>query len=202
MISIRSIVLLVMLFGISLTVSYILNKEQIDLATSEIKVITSDTFAGVESISKGDVIKLIGTPDRLNAISLEDRNSGAAFKYYVPLKEYGINFVVETSKIKLKNEEQSFIGVITGINDTEFESRIRNALNKPVELTDEDRLELDADTIAMLTEETTNQFTSKTLLLIDDELPNINNVYTYVVFWAAIIWAAAANMFRKSIFGK
>lgn len=199
-INVRSIFLLVTIAGLSAGVVFLLNKGALDQASSTRKVVTPGDTTAIESIKFGDVVEITGTPDLLNAVSLEDRNGGTVYTYFVPLKEYGTTFVVQAKKSKLRTELQTFVGTTAGLASTEHETRIKNRLNKPVELDDQDRADLDADTIQILTDQTTNEFTSKTILIFDGEVPDAGSVYAGILFWGSLLFVAIATALRHYIF--
>ncbi|MCA9379080.1 hypothetical protein KC640_01505 [Candidatus Dojkabacteria bacterium] len=196
----RAIILLLLFAALAGGVVFLLNKGQLDQASSARIVVSPEDTTAVETINFGDVVEVTGTPDLLNAVSLEDRNGGEIYEYFVPLKEYGTTFVVQIKKSKLRTEQQTFTGITTGLASTEHDTRIKNRLNKPVELDDQDRADLDADTIEILTEQTTNEFTSKTILIFDGEVPEPANVYTSIFFWSVLLFMAAVTALRHYIF--
>jgi len=198
--NLKTIIILLVLFALSIFVVYLFNASAVAKATTPHSVVTPETFTDTKNISAGDVIEITGTPDLLNAVSMEDRNTNNALLYYVPLKEYGVNFVVEIKKSKLRTESQTFTGTVEGLTNTEFGTRIRNSLNKPVELSDADRGELDSETINILTDQTTNEFTSKTLIVQDGKIPDPGSVYANIIFWATLLFAAIVTLFRRFIF--
>jgi hypothetical protein len=163
-------------------------------------VITPDTFAGTDQIELGSIVEITGTPDLLNAVSLEERNTNKVITYYVPLKEYDTNFVIEVKKANLRSEQQTFIGEVNGINKTYFDKRIKNVLNKPVELSDEDRAELDPDTIELLVKDTTKEFPNKALLINDGKVPMVSQLIASLIFWTVIVWTVIATLFRRVVF--
>lgn len=199
-ISFRSIILLLIVLAASVGVSYAWHKSELDSALHTKVAITPDNVVAVNDISEGDVVEIKGTPDLLNAVSMEDRDSGEVLTYYVPLKEYGTNFVVQIDKAKLRTEEQTFTGIAIGITHTNLENRIRNRLNKPIELNDSDRADLDADTIQALTNQTTNEFTAKTLMIQDGQIPDASGIYATIAFWGVLIFLALSTLLRKLIF--
>lgn len=196
----KSIIWSAAVLGIAAVGVFILNSDELELASRQVKNITPDTFAGTKDINYGDIVQLTGTPDLLNAVGLEDRTTGNIYEYYVPLQEYDSNFIIQIKKSKLRTELQTFTGVVTGLTREEYSTRIRNVLNKPVELTDDDRAELDSDTIQILSEQTTRDFTSKTLMVIDDQIPDVNSVYANIVFWSLLLGVAGVTFFRHQIF--
>lgn len=198
--AIRAILLIVILVAASGGIVYIFNSDEISTANRENLVITPDTFAGTSEIELGRVVEITGTPDLLNAATLFERNSDKVIAYYVPLKEYGTNFVVEIDRSRLSSEQQTFIGEVDGINKTEYEKRIKTVLNKPVELTDDDRAELDPETIETLLEETTQDFPNKALLVFDGQVPQESQVLSNVVFWSVILSVLLITLFRRVIF--
>lgn len=196
----RSLILLIIFLALSIGMVAFFNRDSIVKANSSHYKITPDTFGGVDAVPTGEIVEVTGTPDLLNAVSLEKKENGEAVYYYVPLKEYGTSIVVRIKKAKLKSESQTFIGTVTGLTKTEYDTRIRNVLNKPVELTDNDRGDLDADTITLLTDQTTKDFNSKSLLLIDGETIDTGSLYAYITFWTVILFAGGVTMFRHYIF--
>lgn len=199
-ITLRAIIILIVIAALAVGAVYLLNKPSLDQALSARKVVTPEDTTAIDSINFGDVVEVTGTPDLLNAVSLEDRNGGEVYSYFVPLKEYGTTFVVEMKKSKLRTELQTFAGITDGLARTEHDTRIKNRLNKPVELDDQDRADLDADTIEILTNQTTNEFTSKTILLFDGQVPDPGSVYAGIIFWSSLLFVAVVTTLRHYIF--
>ncbi len=198
--SFRSIILLIIILAISIGVVVFLNREALAKATAIRRQITPDNFSGTKDINLGEIVEIKGTPDLLNAVSLEKKDSGEAVWYYAPLKEYANNFVVQIKKSKLKSEQQTFVGTVISLTKTDYDTRIRNVLNKPVELNDNDRGDLDADTIQLLTDQTTKDFNSKTLLVQDGETIDMNSLYGYIAFWSALLFIGFTTFARRYIF--
>lgn len=196
----RSIILLVVLLAISLGVVVFFNRDSLVKANTAHKQITPDTFSGTKDINLGEILEVKGTPDLLNAVSMEKKENGEAVWYYAPLKEYGNNVVVQIKKAKLKSEQQTFVGTAISLTKTEYDTRIRNVLNKPVELNDNDRGDLDADTIQLLTDQTTKDFNSKTILVQDGETVDVNSLYGYIAFWTALLFIGLTTLGRRYIF--
>ncbi len=201
-VSIRSIIILLVILAISVGIVFAFNYSAVSRAVKPWTVITPQSFTDTKNINVGDIVQITGTPDLLNAVSLEDRDTSTSLSYYVPLKEYGANFVVQIKKSKLHTSSQTFVGTVDGLTNTAFGTRIRNSLNKPVELSDADRSELDPDTINILTQQTTNEFSSKTLIINDGDIPDTNAVYANIAFWSALLFAAVTTLLRRFIFKK
>lgn len=192
--------MLTVIFGVAAGVAYVFHGEQVGKLSAQNIVITPDTFSGTRDIPLGSIVEITGTPDLLNAVTMEERNTGRGLSYFVPLKEYGTNFVVELRSSKLRSETQKFIGEVTGINQTDYDKRIKAVLNKPVELNDADRAELDPDTIDLLIKDTTVEFPNSALILFDGQVPEQGNVLTSIGFWTIIIGISLTTIFRRSVF--
>ncbi len=196
----RAFFSMLILVGIAGVISYVFHSGEVARLQQQNLIITPDTFSGTGEIELGRIVEITGTPDLLNAVSLEERNSEKALSYYVPLKEYGTNFVVQMKRERLTSDQQVFIGEVNGINKTEFEKRIKTVLNKPVELSDDDRAELDPETIELLVNETTKDFPNKALIVVDGQIPENAQIVSGVVFWATIISIALITLFRRRVF--
>lgn len=192
--------MVLVLAALSYAAMFLLNKGELDRVSAPRISISPDKVVDAQDIPFGAVVEIKGTPDLLNAVSMEDKDSNAVLTYFVPFKEYGTNYVVEVKQNKLRSTEQTFTGTATGLTQTQHENRIRNRLNRAIELSDDDRADLDADTIQILTDQTTNEFTSKTLIIQDEKLPDANRVYATVIFWGTLLLLGATTLFRKSIF--
>lgn len=176
------------------------NWGEISRVTGPVRQITPENFTGVKDITPGQIVQVTGTPDVLNAVSMEGRNDNLAVYYFAPLKEYGTNFIVRVKKTKLNSNSQTFTGQIIGLTQTEYDARIRTALNKPVTLTDTERAELDTQTINDLTEQTTNNFTGATLLILEGEIPDPGVTVSNVIFWTFVLFIVLVTTFRKYVF--
>ncbi len=199
-ITFRSFLLTVILGAICFGVVYLLNKEGIDKSQAPVIEITPEKVVDTKDINFGDIVSIVGTPDLLNAVSLESREGDEVYYYFVPLKEYGTSYVVEIKQGKLLSELQTFVGSAVSLTGTEHESRIRNRLNKPVELSDDERENLDAETIEILTDQTTNDFTSKAVLIRDGNVPDLDAIYANIAFWGALLTATMLTFARRYIF--
>jgi hypothetical protein len=177
-----------------------INWGEISRVTGPVKQVTPENFTGIKDITTGQIIQITGTPDVLNAVSMEGRNDNLAVYYYVPLKEYGTNFIIRVKKTKLNSSPQSFTGQVIGLTQTEYDARIRTALNKPVTLTDTERAELDTQTINDLTEQTTNNFSGATLLVLEGEIPDPGVTVSNVIFWSFVLFIVLTTTFRKFVF--
>lgn len=189
--------LLALVIGVAV---FVLNKRELDRISSPRIQINAQQVLDTKDVPFGQIVEITGTLDLLNAVSMEDKDSGDVTKYYVPFKEYGTNYVVEIPKTKLRSDIQTFTGIATGLTQTEHDTRIRNRLNRPVELTDQDRVDLDSETIQILTDQTTNEFTSKTILIRDGNVPTVNDVYASMLFWGSLAFLSIATVFRNIIF--
>lgn len=177
-----------------------INWGEISRVTGPVKQVTPDNFTGIKDVATGQIIQITGTPDVLNAVSMEGRNDSLAVYYYVPLKEYGTNFIVRVKKTKLNSTTQTFTGEVIGLTQTEYDARIRTALNKPVTLTDTERAELDTQTINDLTDQTTNNFSGATLLVLEGEIPDPGVTISNVIFWSFVLFIVLTTTFRKFVF--
>lgn len=179
---------------------FALNKRELDRVNAPKVEINPQKVVETKDVAFGQIVEITGSLDLTNAVSMEDKDNANVIKYFVPFREYGTNYVVEISKAKLRSDTQTFVGVATGLTQTEHENRIRNRLNRPVELSDQDRVELDAETIQILTDQTTNEFTSKTVLIRDGQVPRQEDVFASMLFWWVLAFLAAVTLARKSIF--
>ena len=198
---------------ISFGVVYFIFQDELDIATRPVKVITADNYtSNVKSqIEYGDTVQITGTPNLLNQVSqegdilLEDGDTTQGIQYhYAGLKEYGFDFVVRITPGKLFAEEQTFTGRVDGLTKTEFGNRIKNSLNKPLSFEDgvneEASRELDEESQQQIADQSEANFTSSTLLILDNDIPDENEVYLTMLFWGALMSTFFITLFRKSIF--
>lgn len=189
-----------MIVAVSTGIVVAVNSRELARVTAQVKLITKDNFQGPKDITIGSVISIQGTPDVINAVSMELRNDDTAIAYFAPLQEYGKNFVVRIKRSQLQSRMQTFTGEVVGLTQTEYQNRIRTELNKPVRLTDQDRADLDAQTIQELQDKTTNDFSSATLLIQDGQVPSASVTYSNIAFWSVILSIVFITIFRKKIF--
>lgn len=208
---IKSIAYIILIIAVSAGVVFILNKGYIDNANREIIEVTPENYNEniKKSLNNDDIVKITGTPNLLQQVSQEptndkDEEARKNIYYYVGLKEYGFDFVVKIKKGKVVSQSQTFTGKITGLSQTEFGTRIKNSLNKPVNFDEtvnrEIAAELDEESKAQIADKSTAKFTDSTLLVLDDEVVNLNGIYTNIIIYSSILSIFLITFFRKRVF--
>lgn len=209
----KAIFLIALITTISTGIVYIFYQDDLDAASRPTKVVTSENYTSniKDEIEYGDTVEITGTPDLLRQVSQEgelELENGEVVDgiqyYYVGLQEYGFDFVVRIAPGKLFAEEQTFTGEVTGLTQTDFGNRIRNSLNLPINFEDsvneEVSRELDTESQEQLAGESEANFTSSTLLILDNETTNSDEVYTTMAFWVAVLSIFLITLLRKPIF--
>lgn len=209
----KPVFLILLIIAISFGGVYFLYRNDLSMANKPVKVVKPDNYTDklLQEISFDDVVEITGTPDLLRQVSQEGErlnDEGETIRsvdyYYVGLKEYGYDFVVKIKPGKLFAKEQTFRGRVTGLSKTEFENRIKNSLNKEINFQDsvneEAAKEIDAETQGQLSERSKANFTSSTLLVLDNETINEKEIYTKVIFWGILLSVFLTTLFRKTIF--
>ncbi len=209
----KPVFLILLITAISFGGVYFLYRNDLSMANKPVKVVKPDNYTDklLQEISFDDVVEITGTPDLLRQVSQEGErlnDEGETIRsvdyYYVGLKEYGYDFVVKIKPGKLFAKEQTFRGRVTGLSKTEFENRIKNSLNKEINFQDsvneEAAKEIDAETQGQLSERSKANFTSSTLLVLDNETINEKEIYTKVIFWGILLSVFLTTLFRKTIF--
>lgn len=197
----RTLVIIAILAGISTAAVVALNATALSRASKPATIIPSEGFSlDGSGINPGDVVQVTGTPDLLNAVAMENRSDKKILANFVPLKEYGSSFVIRVRTSQLRSEVQTFEGSVQTITELGYDNRLRSVINKPVEFSDADRAELDAETISLFTDQTTNQFPAKTLVVLDGDIPEATAVYASVAFWSVCLTVALATIMRSYVF--
>lgn len=202
---------IIVIVVISFVAIFFLNKSTLDKASRPVKEIepANYTEAIKKQIEIDDTVSIKGTPNLLNQVSQESLVTGSTSEreidyYYVGLKEYGFDFVVRIIPGKLKAEEQTFVGRVTGLASTEFGTRIKNSLNKPINFDEsvnsQASNELDAESKEQLSQKSEANFTNATLLIMDEEVVEYSTVFGTIVFWTAILSVFLVTLFRRKIF--
>lgn len=207
---IKSIAYITLIVAGSFLAVYLLNKGYLDTAQKEVVEINPDKFSedSKNAIEYGDIVKITGTPNLLQQVSQEPTKtsdlSDKTTYYYVGLKEYGFDFVVKVKKGKVVSESQTFIGKVTGLSNTEFGSRIKNSLNKPINFDDsvnqEISKELDQESKDKISTQSEAKFTDTTLLVLDEEVIDLNGIYTNIIMYSVVLSVFFITLFRKRIF--
>ncbi len=199
---------LLLFFGVSLGISYFVNYTQIQILSKPLIEITPENYGPEikKKISMNDIVSIVGTPDFMMQVSQEPlkKNSQSITYFYTGLKEYGFDFVVRIKKYKLVSSQQNFKGRVLNINDTDFKTRIKNSLNKEINLNEQANRSfaenLDEKTKNQIIANSSGQFTNSTLLILDEEYMTLQDLYVQMflgVFgWTAILVA----IFNKKIF--
>lgn len=199
---------LLLFLGISLVISYFVNFTQIQILSKPILEITPENYGPEikKKISINDIVSIVGTPDLMMQVSQEPlkKNSQSTIYFYTGLKEYGFDFVVRMKKSKLISSQQNFKGRVININDTDFKNRIKNSLNKEINLNEQSNRSfaenLDEKTKNQIVANSSGQFTNSTLLVLDEEYMTLQDLYVQVFLsvlgWASILIA----IFNKKIF--
>lgn len=209
---IRKIFLVLLVIAISFGGVYVFFKNDLDKASRDVKVVTKDNYTSnvKAQIAYGDTIEITGTPNLLLQVSQEGDvllEDGASDKniqyYYVGLQEYGYDFVVRIAPGKLFAKEQSFKGEVTGLTKNEFGNRIKNSLNKPISFEDSVNLEagkeIDIESQEQISSQSEANFTSSTLLVLDNQIQDKNEIYISMLFWSTLMSAFLITLFRKNI---
>ena len=208
---IKSIFLILLIIGLSASIIYVLNKSYIDTAQKEIKEITSETYneAAKAEIQFNDIVKITGTPDLLHQVSQEptndkDEEGKKNIYYYVGLEEYGYDFIVKVKKGKVISESQTFTGKVIGLSQSEFGTRIKNSLNKPINFDDSVNKtiskELDDESMKQIADRSTAKFTDSTFLVLDGEVVNLDGIYSNIVIYTTLLSLFLITFFRKKVF--
>lgn len=209
----KPVFLILLIIIISFGGVYFLYKDDLSLANKAVKVVKPENYTDklLQEISYDDVVEITGTPDLLKQVSQEGaklNDEGQSEKsvdyYYVGLKEYGYDFVIRIKPGKLFAKQETFRGRVTGLTKTEFDNRIKNSLNKEINFQDsvneEAAKEIDAETQGQLSERSKANFTSSTLLILDNETINEKEVYIKVIFWGILASVFLITLFRKTVF--
>jgi len=207
----KSIFFILLFITISVAVVGFLNKGSLDVANNPVKKITPDTYneSIKQSIKFDDIIEITGTPDLLHQVSqepLNDKDEGAKRNvyYYVGLKEYGFDFVVRVRRGRVNSKTQTFTGRVTGLSRTEFGTRIKNSLNKPVNFEDsvnrEIANELDEESKKQIEDKSSAKFTDSTFLVLDGEVISLNEVYSNIILHSTLLSLFLITIFRKTVF--
>lgn len=210
---IRRIFLLVLIVVLSFGTVYVFFRDELDVATRPTKVVTAENYtSNIKSqLEYGDTVQITGTPNLLQQVSQEgdillengDTTRGIQY-YYVGLQEYGFDFVVRIAPGKLFAQEQTFTGEVTGLTRTDFGNRVKNSLNKPIDFEDsvneEAGKEIDEESQDQIASQSEANYTSSSLLIYDNEIPNEEEVYLSILFWASLLSVFLATLFRKAIF--
>ncbi|BCX13479.1 MAG: hypothetical protein KatS3mg085_011 [Candidatus Dojkabacteria bacterium] len=209
----RTILSIIFFSLISFGIVYGLYMDQIASVQKPVTKITPENYSPSikQQIEYGDIVEITGTPDLLHQVSQEgeiesedgSKTEGIQY-YYVGLKEYGYDFVVRINPGKLFSETQTFKGKVTGLTQTDFGNRIKNSLNKPINFQDsvnkEAAKELDVEFQEEIAQQSEANFTSSTLLILDNEIVNKNDIYAKVFFWGVLLDIFLIAVFRKVVF--
>ncbi len=208
---VRALPKIIIVVVVSFVLVYFLNKGALDKSSRPIKEITAENYTEVikNQVEIDDTVSIKGTPNLLAQVSQESLVTGSTSErkidyYYVGLKEYGFDFVVRIIPGKLKAEEQTFVGRVTGLASTEFGTRIKNSLNKPINfdesVNEQASNELDKESKDLLAQKSEANFTNSTLLVLDEEVVSYSTAFGTVVFWSAILSVFMITLFRKKVF--
>jgi len=208
---IRSLPKIFIVVILSFALVYLLNKNTLDKSSRPIKEVSANNYTEAikNQIEVDDTVTITGTPNLLNQISQESFqvNSTSERKidyYYIGLKEYGYDFVVKIKPGKLEAKQQIFTGRVTGLAQTEFGTRIKNSLNKPLNFDEsvnsQAASELDIESKTQLSDKSVANFSNTTLLLMDEEVVEYSTVFGSIVFWTATLSVFLITLFRKQIF--
>jgi hypothetical protein len=206
----KSIVWIILIGAICSGIVYFLNKDYIDIANKEVITIKPETFTESvrNSVEFDDIVEITGTPNLLQQVSQESsRNTEDSVRntyYYVGLKEYGYSFVVRVKKGKVVTQQQTFKGIVTGLSRTEFGTRIKNSLNKPINFDDsvnrDISRELDDEIKKKISDQSVAEFTDSTFLILDEEVVELNHIYSNILMYSAMSTIFVVTVFRKRIF--
>ena len=211
---IRTIFYILLFTAISAVVVYIFNKGILDAANRPLDTITSENYNDTvkNNIQIGDTVQITGTPNLLyqieqinNAISTSSSGDDKTPQYYyVGLKEYNFDFVVRIIPGKLFAKPQTFTGKVVGLAQTEFGTRIKNSLNKPISFEEsvnkDAAAELDDEAKDQISEKSKANFTNATFLVLDGDIIDTNQTYLNIVFWTIILAIFLITLFRRRVF--
>lgn len=207
---VKTVFLMLICITISFGLVIILNNQYLEQAARPVKVVQPEGYLESQKaqIQLGDIVQITGTPNLLYQVSQEptdkSQDPNAVVYHYVGLKEYGFDFVVKIKKGKLESTKQTFIGKVNGISKTEFGSRIKNALNKPINfdeaVNEEVAKELDETSQSQIAQRSEGKFTDNSLLVLDEEVINVNEVYANIVIHSTLLSVFLVAFFRKKIF--
>lgn len=206
----RTVFRILVVLVISVGIVGILNIQYIEQAQKPVLEITPDTYS-VEVkrlIQKGDVVQILGTPDLMLQVSQEPVNPEATVDdiiyHYAGLKEYGFDFVVRIKRGKLESSEQVFRGKVIGINETNFEGRIRTALNREINFDDsvnrDISAEIDQSSKDQIRAKSVGSFTSSTLMILDEDELKLDQIYNNMVWHTTLLSLLLLAIFKKNIF--
>ncbi len=201
---------------ISAGIVYLLNKSTLDAANRPLDTITPENYNDTvkNNIQIGDTVQITGTPNLLyqieqinNAISTGTNQSGddkIPQYYYVGLKEYNFDFVVRILPGKLFAKPQTFTGKAVGLAQTEFSTRIKNSLNKPISFEEsinkDASAELDDEAKSQISEKSKATFSNATLLVMDGDIIDTNQTHLNIIFWTIVLSIFLITLFRKRVF--
>lgn len=208
---IKSIIFISLIIICSGAVIYLLNKSYIDTAQKPVVQVTPENYSEStkDSINYDDTVEITGTPNLLQQVSQEptnddDEEARKNIYYYVGLKEYGYDFVVKIKKGKVISEMQTFVGRATGLSNTEFGNRIKNSLNRPINFDDsvnqDISQELDEESKEKISTQSEAKFTDSTLLILDEEVIDLNGIYTNIIIYTTVLSVFLITLFRKRVF--
>jgi len=208
---IRALPKIIIIIAVSFAAIYFLNKSTLDKSSRPIKEVESTNYTEAikNQIEIDDTVTIQGTPNLLTQVSQESLLQGSTSErkidyYYVGLKEYGYDFVVRIKPGKLNAEMQTFTGRVMGLAQTEFGTRIKNSLNKPINFDEsvnsQAANELDPESKTQISQKSEATFTNSTFLILDEEVIEYSTVFGTVILWTAILGLFLITLFRKRIF--
>ena len=208
---IKAILKIVMIIIFAFGAIYLLNKGTLDKAARPIKEVTGTNYTEAikNQIQIDDTVQITGTPDLLNQVSQESLTPGSSTErrieyYYVSLKEYGFDFVVRISPGKLIAKEQVFTGKAIGLAQSDFGTRIKNSLNKPLNFDESVNAlasaELDDISKEQLSKKSEANFTNSTLLIMDEEVTEFSSIFGSIIFWTGVLTLFLIALLKKQVF--
>lgn len=206
---IKTLAYIFVLSALSFTAVYLLNKNNLDMAQKEARTINPETYNSEvkNSLQFGSVLTINGTPNLLKQVSQESKeqtDDSAVQYYYVALKEYGEDFIIKIKPGKLNAQSQTFTGKLIHLGDTEFGTRIKNALNNTIDLSDEENLDagnqLDIDSRNLIAENSKGNFTNETFLVVDEDVLNERQVVLGIALWTSVLSLFLITLLRKKVF--
>ncbi len=192
---------IIFIFFISAIISYIASSAALDLINREIKSITPENALEIkDTLRNNDIVKITGTVNFLYLVKDEETTNF----YFAGLKEYKEDFIIKIRADKLILDKQEFIGKVVQLSNDSFSQRLINAINEPLDFSDEQNKQLkdqlnDAAR-KKITESSRGDFTDLSILILDGEVVNKDQIYTNIVIIFIITSIFLLTFFRKKIF--
>lgn len=192
---------IVFVFFISAIISYIASSAALDLINRGIKTITPENVAEIkDTLRNNDIVKISGTVNFLYLVKDEDSPNF----YFAGLKEFGEEFIIKIRADKLILNKQEFTGKVVQLSNDSFSERLVNAINAPLDFSDEQNKQLkdqlNEAARKKITESSRGDFTDLSILILDGEVVNKDQIYTNIIIVFGITSIFLLTLFRKKIF--